>query len=123
MRRERRKEKQRLQKIQRKEVNAMAEIIGNYLISGWIGDRLRQALEDGYFTSGEDIYYFAKHIFVPMFSFCYLSILYLVAFILLVLIVFNVVLLLVLLIYYRIRKGRVIHLYPPKKQPPFNRKV
>lgn len=98
----------------------MMNFITEWLMNGWIGDNLRQALADGYFASGEEISYFAEYVFAPMFVvFLFHALIILFFTVWLCRFSFLLVDLLyapIRQIYYRLRYGRVIHLYSPEKE-------
>lgn len=105
----------------------MPEFISELFRSSWIYERLQQAIEDGFFESQEEFSYFAANVFAPMFLYFMLYTIF-VFFCTICLGRFGLLLIdlledVIRRIYRRLRYGRVIHLYPPKKQPPFNRKV
>ncbi len=105
----------------------MPEFILELFRSSWIYERLQQAIEDGFFESQEEFSYFAANVFAPMFLYFMLYTIF-VFFCTICLGRFGLLLIdlledVIRRIYRRLRYGRVIHLYPPKKQPPFNRKV
>ena len=105
----------------------MPNFITEWLMSGWIGDNLRQAIEDGFFESGEELAYFVEYAFAPLFLY-FLIFSIIIIFCTVWLGRFGLLLIdlledVIRRIYHRLKYGRVIHLYPPKKQPPFNRKV
>lgn len=98
----------------------MPDFISELYRSSWIYERLQQAIEDGFFESQEEFSYFAANVFAPMFFYFMLYVIF--AFFCVIFLVRFGLLLIDLLgdiirrIYPRLRYGRVIHLYPPRKE-------
>ncbi len=97
------------------------DFFADWLLSTWIGDHLRQAIADGYFSSGEDLVYFVKYVFMPLFSFNLLYLLPITGIFLFgcrFVITYLVDFLTERIgrIYCRLRYGKVVHLYPPEKE-------
>ena len=89
----------------------MPDFISEWLMSGWIGDNLRQAVEDGFFESGEELAYFVEYAFAPLFLYF---------------LIFSIII--IFCTKWLVRFGLLLidllcDVIRRKKQPPFNRKV